>query len=431
VSDSATLWLTTTLFAITYAGLAVGKLPGVRLDRPGIAFAGAALMLSTGLLTLDQATGPDSIDYETLFLLLGMMVVVGFLRLSGAFTRLTHWSLDRIHSPKGLLAAVVLLSGVLSAFLVNDIVCLALTPLVLHLTRRLGYEPVPHLIGLATAANIGSTGTITGNPQNMFIGAHSDIPYLRFALHLMPVALLGLAIDYVVIRLLYRRALSPRGAGPDAGGGERADSRTGGGRDGAVPDRPIDVYLQWKGGIVAAAAVVLFFLGLPVAVVAVGAAAVLMLGRVKPARIYRQIDGGLLLMFVGLFIVVHAFQLHVVSRWGVERWHALLAHPVGLLSVASAVLSNLVSNVPAVLLFKPVMAAVPPASQQTAWLALAMSSTLAGNLTVLGSVANLIVVERARREGVVISFWEYGKAGVPVTGLTLALGVAWLRFVHY
>ncbi len=421
------LWLTTGLFTVTYAGLAAGKVPRLRLDRPGIAFIGAALMLCTGVITLAQATAPDSIDYETLFLLFGMMVVVGFLRLSGFFTRLTHWSLGRIHSPRGLLAAVILLSGVLSAFLVNDIVCLALTPLVLHVTRRLKYKPVPHLIGLATAANIGSTGTITGNPQNMFIGAHSHISYLHFALHLMPVALFGLAIDFVVILLLYRLALRPPALDSKKNDSNQPKSENGE----RLPNRRPQVRLQWKSGLVASFTVVLFFTGLPIAIVAIGAAAFLMIDRVKPARIYKEVDWTLLLMFIGLFIVVHAFQMHVVSRWGVEQWHFLLAHPVDLLSLASAALSNLVSNVPAVLLFEPVMQAMPHASQQTAWLALAMSSTFAGNLTILGSVANLIVAENARREGIEVSFWEYCRAGIPVTVLTLALGIAWLKWVHY
>src|SRR5208282_2320700 len=118
--------------------------------------------------------------------------------------------------------------------------------------------------------------------------------------------------------------------------------------------------------------------------------------------------------------------VHVVSRWNVEQWHPLLAHPVALLSPAAAVLSNLVSNVPSVMLLGPLMRAMPAGSQQTAWLALAMSSTFAGNLTILGSVANLIVVENARREGVTVSFWEYSKVGVPLTVLTLALGIVWL-----
>ena len=136
-------------------------------------------------------------------------------------------------------------------------------------------------------------------------------------------------------------------------------------------------------------------------------------------------------MFIGLFIVVHAFQVHVVSHWGVEHWTFILDHPVDLLSVASAALSNLVSNVPAVLLFEPVMHAMKPQSQQLGWLALAMSSTFAGNLTILGSVANLIVVENARREGVHVSFWEYCKAGIPITLLTLGVGMAWLGWVRY
>lgn len=412
------LWLTSGIFTITYAGLAFGKLPRLRLDRPAIAFVGAAAMLCTGVITLAQAAGPESIDYETLFLLFGMMVVVGFLRISGFFGRLAHASLDRIKTPRGLLGVVILLSGVLSAFLVNDIVCLAMTPLVLHLCRRLRFDPVPHLIGLATAANIGSTGTITGNPQNMFIGAHSHIPYLRFALHLMPVAILGLGVDYAVIALLYRRALA-KPTTPLPANGEREEPRR------------AFVYLQRKSVLIALITVALFFTGLPIAIVAIGAAAVLLLDRVKSARVFHEVDWGLLLMFVGLFIVVHAFQMHVVSRWGVERWHVLLAHPVDLMSIASAALSNLVSNVPAVLLFEPVLKNMPPQSHDVAWLALAMSSTLAGNFTVLGSVANLIVVERARREGVEVSFWEYCRAGVPVTVLTIAIGVGWLKYVRY
>jgi Na+/H+ antiporter NhaD/arsenite permease-like protein len=175
----------------------------------------------------------------------------------------------------------------------------------------------------------------------------------------------------------------------------------------------------------------LFFTGLPLELVALGAASVLLLDRIKPDKVYRQVDWSLLMMFTGLFIVVHAFQIHVVSGWGIDRWNWLLNRPTDLLSFVSAGLSNLVSNVPAVLLLAPVVQAVPPGSREAAWLALAMSSTFAGNLTVLGSVANLIVVENARREGVAISFWEYCKVGIPLTILTLGVGIAWLEFVRY
>ncbi|MGN6725692.1 MAG: anion transporter [Tepidisphaeraceae bacterium] len=422
---SPVFWMTTAIFTVTYIGLAIGKLPKLRVDRAAIAFIGATLMLVFGCLTLKQAAGPESIDYETLFLLFGMMVVVAFLRMGGFFVRVTHAVLDRVQSPKALLAVTILLSGVLSAFLVNDIVCLALTPLVLHLVKKLKCDPLPHLICLATAANIGSTGTITGNPQNMIIGVQSQISYGRFALHLFPVAMLGLAINYGLALLIYRRQLRP-GANAGVETGAAADQQA----ERSAHDTRVHRWLLRKSVAVTLITVILFFSGLPIALVAIGAASVLLLDRVKSERIYHHIDWTLLLMFVGLFIVVHAFQVNVVSGWHVERWDWLLNRPVDLLSLVSAGMSNLVSNVPAVLLFEPIMHAMPAQSREAGWLALAMSSTFAGNLTVLGSVANLIVVERARREGVIISFWDYMKIGLPLTILTLGLGIVWLKFIY-
>ena len=417
----ATLGITLAIFVVTYISLALGKMPGLRMDRAGIAVCGAAAMLATGMLTLTQATAADSIDYDTIFLLFGMMIVVGVLRFSGFFAQLTAWSLGRIRSPHGLLAVTILLSGILSAFLVNDIVCLALTPLVLHLTRRLKFNPLPPLIGLATAANIGSVGTITGNPQNMIIGVQSHISYFRFAEHLLPLAVLGLVVDFFVIAWVYRKAL----VHDKNFAAINDDNKV------AVPNRPIHRWLRRKSAAITLITIILFFTGLPIAIVALSAAAVLLIGGIKPKRIYAQVDWSLLVMFIGLFIVVHGFQTNVVSRWPLERWHFLLARPIDLLSLASAVLSNLVSNVPAVLLFEPLLKAMPHAAQQNAWLALAMSSTFAGNLTVLGSVANLIVVENAKHEGIEISFWEYCRAGIPVTILTLAMGIGWLMLLNY
>jgi Na+/H+ antiporter NhaD/arsenite permease-like protein len=432
-NSETAICMTTILFTLTYIGLALGKVPGLNMDRAGIALVGATLMLVTGMLSLEQAVGTDSIDYKTLALLFGMMVVIGFLRLSGFFQRVTASALRRIRTPLGLLAVTITLSGLLSAFFINDIVCLTLTPLVLHLARRLRFDPIPHLIGLATAANIGSTGTITGNPQNIFIGSNSGISYLRFAERLMPVALLGLVVNFLVVVVVYRRRLfcqvNQESVGliklePGAGVPDKKE-------EAEAADIPGNGWLRRKSVAVTLAAVVLFFTGLPLELVALGAAAVLLLGRTKPERVYREIDWSLLVMFTGLFIVVHAFQVQVVAKWGIDGLDFLVQRPVDLLSLVSAGLSNLVSNVPAVLLMEPVMKTTPEASRETAWLALAMSSTFAGNLTVLGSVANLIVVENARREGVTVSFWEYCKVGIPLTVLTLALGIAWLRFVHY
>ncbi len=416
-------YITLILFALTYAGLALGKVPGLRMDRAGIALVGATLMLVTGMLTFAEAVSPESIDYKTLALLFGMMIVTAFLRLSGCFNRLADAALRRIRTPMELLAVTTGLSGILSAFLINDIVCVALTPLVLHLARRLRFDPAPHLIGLATAANIGSTDTITGNPQNIFIGSHSGISYLYFALHLMPVALIGLLVSFLVVAVVYRKQLAPDFVPEPIDGLIINDKK---------PARHRAVrWLQRKSVFVALSTVVLFFTGLPLELIALGAAGVLLVSRVKPEKVYRQIDWGLLVMFTGLFIVVHAFQLHVVNGWGIDGWQWITNRPVVLLSLVSAALSNLVSNVPAVLLLEPVMNAVPGADQNTAWLTLAMSSTLAGNLTILGSVANLIVVENAKREGVEISFWDYFKVGLPLTTITLLIGIAWLSLMRY
>ena len=307
------------------------------------------------------------------------------------------------------------LSGVLSAFLVNDVVCVALTPLVLKLCQRLRRPPIPYLVGLATASNVGSVATITGNPQNIIIGSLSQISYLRFSARLAPVALIGLMINFAVVALVYRKALAQtteESPSPDE-----------------MPRPRVHRGVLWKSSFVTLGTIALFFAGKPIAPVALGAAGVLMLDRIRPQKVYRAIDWPLLILFAGLFVVVHAFEANVVRAWGLDRWYALQRSPVVLVSALSVVLSNLVSNVPAVLLFRPLMGVIP--QKETAWLALAMSSTLAGNLTVLGSVANLIVVENARRAGTELGFVEYLKVGVPLTILTTLVGVAWLALAAY
>jgi Na+/H+ antiporter NhaD/arsenite permease-like protein len=410
---SASIPLVSTIFGLTYLALALGKVPGLRVDRAGIAMIGAAAMLAAGVLSMRDAA--RAVDYETIVLLFGMMVVVSYLRLAGFFALATERIVARFSGPHSLLAVIIILSGVLSAFLVNDVVCVALTPLVLHLCERLRRPPVPYLVGLATASNIGSVATITGNPQNIIIGSLSHISYLRFAARLAPVAAIGLVLNFLVVAHVYRDAL-----------GRTGDDRP----DGEERSRPrVHRKLLVKSVAVTLVAVGLFFAGQPIALVALAAAGVLMLDRVRPEKVYGAVDWPLLIMFAGLFVVVHAFEVNVVQTWSLERCHALLESPVVLVSALSVLLSNLVSNVPAVLLFKPLMEVMR--EKELAWLALAMSSTLAGNLTVLGSVANLIVVENARRAGTELTFVEYLKVGVPLTVLTILVGVAWLALTRY
>ncbi len=409
----AAMRMTSVIFSLTYVALAIGKVPRLQVDRAGIAVIGAAAMLAAGLIDLKSAAA--SIDFETLALLFGMMVLVAYLQMGGFFQFATDRILRCRLGAYGLLGMTMGLSGVLSAFLVNDVVCVALTPLILNVCRRSRQPVMPHMIGLATASNIGSVATLTGNPQNMIIGSLSEISYLRFAARLAPIAVLGLLINYLVVVWVYRRVLAAAKSSITE----------------VVADEPVEMNrgLLVKGTCVTIGVVVLFFLGYPIATVALGAAAVMLLGRVLPDEIYRRIDWPLLVMFTGLFVIVRVFDTQVVHAWSPEKWDWVVNSPVAAVSGLSVVLSNVVSNVPAVLLFKPLVAATT--DPERAWLALAMSSTFAGNLTLLGSVANLIVVENARRAGTDVSFREYLKVGIPVTLITVALGMAWLALTNY
>jgi Na+/H+ antiporter NhaD/arsenite permease-like protein len=395
------------IFAATYVVIAIGRLPGFRVDRTGAAIIGAALMIAFNVLTIEQAYA--AIDYDTIILLFGMMIVVANLRLSGFFRAVSARVVERAHGPLVLLAAIVLVSGVFSAFFVNDTMCIAMTPLVLELAAALRRNPVPYLLAVAMGANVGSVATITGNPQNMVIGSVSGIGYLPFAAALAPVAAAGLALTIAVIAVVYRKDF-------------RAHQKILIGHERIRVNR----VLMWKAVAVSAGMVVFFFLGWPVPKVALVAGAILLITRrVKPERVYREIDWSLLVMFIGLFIVVAGVERTTLAATLLGEASRFRLEDAIVLSAASAILSNLVSNVPAVLLFKPFIPHLPDAAR--AWLLLAMSSTLAGNLTLLGSVANLIVIQRAAADGVRIGFWEYFKAGLPLTVLTIAAGILLLH----
>jgi Na+/H+ antiporter NhaD/arsenite permease-like protein len=396
------------IFAATYVFIAIGKLPGYHLDRAGAALLGASLMVAIGVLSLQDAY--RAIDFDTITLLLGMMIVVANLRLSGFFRLVNGWVVTRARRPLVLLVAVVLVAGSFSAFLVNDTICLVMTPLVLDIVTRLKRDPVPYLLAIAMASNIGSTATITGNPQNMIIGSLSHIPYGTFAAALWPVAAAGLMLTALLIALVYRHEFLTRERLP------------------AVMATPAHHHapLLIESALVTVAMVVLFFAGQPVAKVAIlGGALLLFTPRVKADKVYREIDWPLLVMFAGLFIVVEGFEKTVLTPDTIATVGRLHLENMPLLSAITAALSNLVSNVPAVLVLKPFIPNLH--DPQRAWLTVAMASTLAGNFTLVGSVANLIVVQRARAHGVNIGFWAYFKVGAPLTVLTIVIGVMWLQ----
>src|SRR5665213_1238665 len=394
------------IFAATYAVVAFGRLPWSRLDRTGAALLGASLMVASGALSLDDAY--RAVDFNTITLLLGMMIIVATPRVSGFFGLAAAWVEGHARRPLFLLGGIALVSALLSAFLVNDTICLMLTPLVAEMTLATRRNAVPYLIAVAMASNIGSVATITGNPQNIMIGSFSQIPYGHFVAALAPVAAMGVVVALAFIVALHRREFLEGGSL----------------RHHAVAVE-WDAWLLAKSLFVFGALIAAFFWGVTPAKAAIVAGALLLLTRRVPTeRILREIDWPLLLLFAGLFIVTSGGEKALLTPELQRAVGALdLGKPLNLAIIAAA-LSNLVSNVPAVLVLKPFIAGL--GDPDRAWLTLAMGATLAGNFTILGSIANLIVVQRAKRHGIVIDFWDHFRIGAPVTIVTIALGVWWL-----
>jgi Na+/H+ antiporter NhaD/arsenite permease-like protein len=403
------------VFAVTYLVLGLQKVPRLHLGRPAGALLGAVAMVALGVVTFDEARG--AIDLDTILFLLGMMIVLAYLELSGFFEIVERSVLGWARSPRHLLLLVVASSGILSAVFMNDTICLMLTPVVLRVTRRLELPPVPFLMAVALAANVGSACTIVGNPQNALIGVRSGIPFLEFAAGLLPVSAIGLLVTGATLAFLYRR---------DVPGSALV-----------VPPRrrPAEVsrWMLVAGlGSGAGMAVALGFGAEPAAAAMTAAAAVILAGAARPRVALQKVDWSLLLLFGGLFAVMEGVErsglaslvVHGVAGPVGEGGAAVLARLGG----AVTVLSQAVSNVPAVMLFVPTLEALEPERARAAWLALAAFSTLAGNLTILASVANLIVFETAAREGVKVGFGEYLKAGLPVTALTLVAAWGWLAW---
>jgi Na+/H+ antiporter NhaD/arsenite permease-like protein len=389
----------------SYLVFAIGKFPGLKIDRPAAAIIGAVAMVAFRFVPARDAL--RMIDFPTIVLLFSMMLIVGSLHLAGFFEWTTEAVLKHLHS-QAFLPAVIFTSGILSAFLVNDIVCLVMVPFVLSLTRRMRLQPLPFLLAVAAASNIGSVATITGNPQNMLIGSYSHIHYRDFLAHLGPVAILGLLFDWFVLHQLFRDEISLA---------VRAQNFE-------LPPLQLAASL-WKPTLVVAAVVTAFLLGVPPAFASALGAAVLLISRTIDAhKLYGEVDWGLLVFFIGLFLIVGGGENAGIVNQFMRVSAFLNLHSPAVFVLVTTALSNLVSNVPAVMLFKSLVPSFP--NPHTAWLLLAMASTLAGNLTITGSVANIIVVETAKPE-MHIGFRQYFRAGLPVTLGTLAIGWAWLR----
>lgn len=410
--NGAPPWLAILIFGIAYLVITAPKLRLLPLGRPAGALVGAFAMVLFRVLTPEEAW--NAIEPNTIILLLGMMIVTAYLDAAGFF----GWAAARVlrarQSPLALLHVVAWASGILSAFLVNDTVCLLLAPLVLASVRRAGYPLLPYLLAVCMGANIGSVATLSGNPQNMLIGSLSGDRYRDFLVRMLPVAIGGLAILSGMLQLFFGRALRRLAPAPPAGSEPRL--RRG---------------LLRLTLIVLALVIVAFLSGARLSFAALGGAcALLVAARVPPRHVFHRVDWTLLLFFAGLFVLVEG----VVRAGAAEFLHAAFEPMLGegarrqasVFSLLAVVGSNLVSNVPFILVARPWIEKLADPLLQ--WRCLAMATTFAGNLTLLGSVANLIVIEAAGEE-TRVGFWTYFKVGLPVTLATVAWGLAVLLLI--
>jgi Na+/H+ antiporter NhaD/arsenite permease-like protein len=401
------------IFVLTYILITVQKIPGIKLDRPAGVSIGAILMVLSKVITLDEAYG--FIDLNTIAFLLGMMVLIAYLSVSGFFELVASWIVKASGNTSRMLLLVIFSSGIFSALFVNDTICLLFTPIILSASKSIKVNPIPFLIAVATASNIGSVSTVTGNPQNMFIGVRSHIPFITFLAKMFPISLIGLFFNYGLIRLFYGKEISQK-----------------------VTFTPnVHEFKVNKTLLIKSLSVLLFVFGLfmygisyPFAAL-LGGTLILLIGMIEPRFAFHEVNWTLLLFFTGLFVVMGGVEKSGLSEILFEKAAPLfqLASWRGMLSISTVILilSNLVSNVPAVMLFAPHIKFFP--NPQNGWLVLAMASTLAGNFTLVGSVANLIVAEIAKEGGVTISFWEYFKVGALITVITILIGAFWLLYV--
>ena len=422
-------WGVVAVFGVVYLGMFLGGLPHFKLDRSGVALLGAIAMIALTGMSLEEAA--RSVDLPTIALLFAFMVVSAQMRLGGFYTEVTRAVGALPLSRPGLLAALIAVAAGLSAVFSNDVVCLAMTPVVARICLERRLDPLPFLLALACAANIGSAATLIGNPQNMLIGSVLQLPfgaYLRSAL--VPVAL-SLVATWFWLAFVSGRA--QRAGATQAPGSRPSVVPT-------VPDAaddgspPFDRLQTAKGLLVAGVLMVVFlFTSWPRDVAAlVGAGVLLLSRRLHSSQVMGYVDWPLLLLFIGLFIVNHAFQgtgLAALAVRGLAAHGVHVAEP-GALLVLGTLLSNLVSNVPAVMLLLPHLGEPGSAGAQQAGVMLALASTFAGNLLLVGSIANLIVVDLAEKAGARIDWRAHARVGLPVTLISLALLWAWLGLLR-
>ncbi|MBO6560920.1 MAG: anion transporter [Nisaea sp.] len=400
------------LFALTYLGMAAGRVPGLKIDRAGIALLLAAVAVASGALPPGEVAG--AMDFPTLLLLAGLMVLSARVRAAGIYARAALWIGRQSANPHRLLALTIGVGGLLSAVLVNDIVVFAMAPILCTSLAARGLDPRPYLFALAAASNAGSAASLIGNPQNILIGQVGGLGFWSYAASAALPALAALAISYVCIALVWRRHLL---AVPEVPAAPPADIPRAEGHRGETALCLGALFLL----------LALFTTPLPREISALLVAGGLMLSRAVPSRqLLDEIDAPLLILFASLFAINGAFALTglpeaAVAAFAEAGW---LPERLSFLLPFTLAASNTIGNVPAVILLLQAWTGLPDG----ALTALALLSTLAGNLLLVGSLANLIVAERAARSGVMLTFRDHAKAGVPITLLSMGFAALWLWF---
>ncbi len=403
-------WTAGIIFVFVFVLISFRKMHLLPIGRPSAAMLGAVLMVVAGVVTPEEAY--RLVNWDTICLLLGMMIIAQHLRAAGLFAIFIRL-ISKIESPFVLLMAISAISALASAVLVNDPVCVVMTPLVLEICRHRRLNPLPYLIVLATSANAGSALTLTGNPQNMIIGSFSGFNYLGFiALMVVPVCV-AMLVNASLAWLFYRNRLELENA-PEILSEPMPDSEEGG------KTRSLRIGLLGLG--VACAG---FVSGFSMAFSAMGGAAVVItFHRKDPTELLNQIEWSLLLFFASLFVVIGGLQTSGLAKlmtdYSLQLISGDLVSQVWIFSGVTLAGSNLLSNVPFVLLASPSVPAL--GNPELFWGLLAYVSTIAGNMTLFSSVANLIVAETAK-DRCSISFWEFARFGIPATLLSASLGI--------
>lgn len=399
------VWVSGIILLAALAIFTTGKGKVIRIDRTGIAIIGGAAVAGSGLMTFNEAAA--CVDWRTIAILLSMMIISSGLQISGIFDLLGHHISARIKKSEFFLLAVLLLSSIMSAVCINDIVCIVLTPVVISICRKAEIPPIPHLLAIALGANLGSACSISGNPQNIMIGSLSGISFLSYMKTAALPVIISIAACYAILRIQYKNSLP------------QLKEKSGK----AVYDR----HMAIKSSLIASGTISLFCLGFDMAVVSLSAAALMLITRrVNPEKIYKHIDFNLLALFSGLFVITSGAKKSglidiIVSSCG--QFCDMSNYFV--FQTGTVILSNIVSNVPAVMLLQYF---IPQSGDSSVWWSgMAYFSTCAGNLTITGSIANLIVAEKAAKEHINLDWLSYLKAGLPVTLISIIIGMLLIR----